>query len=164
MTFNNSESSNLTFSDIVEKIKNFIESDENGKYKLTIGTDSEEKNDKNTERQLVFIIAVVIHRIGFGGRYFWGKKSTKKVKTLREKIYSEVLFSIETAKYLIPELKSKLNGANSRYDLEIHIDVGEKGETRDMIREVVGIVTGNGFVAKTKPDSYAATNVADKHV
>ncbi len=49
------------------------------------------------------------------------------------------------------------------YNLEIHVDVGEHGDTRDMIKEVVGMVTGNGFVAKTKPQAYAASYVADKH-
>ena len=32
-----------------------------------------------------------------------------------------------------------------------------------MIKEVVGIVTGNGYVAKTKPEAYGASYVADKH-
>jgi len=32
-----------------------------------------------------------------------------------------------------------------------------------MIREVVGMVNGNGFYARTKPDAYGATSVADKH-
>jgi uncharacterized protein len=51
----------------------------------------------------------------------------------------------------------------AKYDLEIHIDVGPLGPTRDMIREVVGMVNGNGYVAKTKPDSWGASSVADKH-
>ncbi|MBU3957376.1 ribonuclease H-like YkuK family protein, partial [Patescibacteria group bacterium] len=37
------------------------------------------------------------------------------------------------------------------------------GPTREMIKEVVGMVNGNGFVAKTKPESYGAFVVADKH-
>ena len=40
---------------------------------------------------------------------------------------------------------------------------GEYGDTRDMIKEVVGMVTGNGYVAKTKPEAYGASYVADKH-
>ena len=47
--------------------------------------------------------------------------------------------------------------------MEIHVDVGEHGDTREMIKDVVGMVTGNGFVAKTKPYAYAASYVADKH-
>ncbi|MGD0523344.1 MAG: ribonuclease H-like YkuK family protein, partial [Candidatus Microgenomates bacterium] len=42
-------------------------------------------------------------------------------------------------------------------------DVGPLGPTREMIREVVGMVNGNGFVAKTEPDSWGASKVADKY-
>lgn len=162
--FNNSEKNGITFNDIIVYIKSFLEEDEKGQYKLTIGTDSEVRRDKNSLVYLELITAIVIYKKGYGGRYFWRKKRVKNVKTLREKIYQEVFLSIETAQYLVPELKARLNGASTRYDLEIHIDVGEKGESRTMIREVVGLVSGNGFIAKTKPDSYAASNVADRHV
>jgi len=63
----------------------------------------------------------------------------------------------------VPLIKRALNGTSSTYNLEIHVDVGDHGQTRDMIKEVVGMVTGNGFVAKTKPQAYGATYVADKH-
>ncbi|RYD04208.1 hypothetical protein N752_15295 [Desulforamulus aquiferis] len=48
-------------------------------------------------------------------------------------------------------------------NVEIHIDVGRQGETKDLIREVVGMVTGSGFQAKIKPDSFAASSVADRY-
>ena len=85
----------------------------------------------------------------------------ENVKTLRDKIYHEVFSSLDTAKELVPKLKTKI--LNTSYDLEIHVDVGEKGETKDMINEVVGVITGNGFIARTKPESYAASSVADKY-
>jgi predicted RNase H-related nuclease YkuK (DUF458 family) len=47
--------------------------------------------------------------------------------------------------------------------VEVHIDVGAQGETRDLIKEVVGMVVGSGFQAKIKPDAYGASSVADKH-
>jgi len=47
--------------------------------------------------------------------------------------------------------------------VEIHLDVGRSGETRELIREVVGMVAGSGFDAKIKPESYGASSVADKH-
>jgi hypothetical protein len=81
---------------------------------------------------------------------------------LRDKIYAETLLSLKIAQDFLPSLNKKLNGHNN-YELEIHIDVGRSGETREMIKEVVGMVTGNGFTAKTKPDSYGASKVADKH-
>ena len=73
------------------------------------------------------------------------------------------VYLLAFASIFVPLFKKHLNGAAPNYNLEIHVDVGEHGDTRNMIKEVVGMVTGNGFVAKTKPDAYAASYVADKH-
>jgi predicted RNase H-related nuclease YkuK (DUF458 family) len=51
----------------------------------------------------------------------------------------------------------------SDVELEIHLDIGPDGETRDLIREIVGMVMGSGFNAKIKPDAYAASSVADRY-
>jgi len=69
--------------------------------------------------------------------------------------------SLDFAENVVPKLRAIISHA--KYDLEIHIDVGALGPTRDMIREVVGMVNGNGFTAKTKPESWGASSVADKH-
>ena len=45
----------------------------------------------------------------------------------------------------------------------IHADVGEQGETKDMIKEVVGLIRGNGFEPKIKPEAYIASVVADRY-
>lgn len=162
IAFQSPSDESIEIPDIINKIKNFLEEDENAYYTLTIGSDSEAKS-ANKKNILEVITAIVIYRKGYGGRYFWYRRKTPPVHTLRDKIYQEVMQSIEIAKLFVPDLKVKLNG-HSKYDLEIHIDVGEKGETREMIKEVVGLVTGIGFVAKTKPASYAASNIADRHV
>ncbi len=129
-------------------------------YRLVIGTDSK-SNRLNGKQKVDFVTAVVIHRQGKGGRYFWQKRRVEKVATLRDKIYTETLLSIDLAEELVPQLTQRLNG--EKYRLEIHIDVGKAGPTREMIKEVVGMVNGNGYVAKTKPESYGAFVVADKH-
>lgn len=162
--FQSPSGNTCSISEIVELINAFLDEDHDSRYKLTIGTDSEVKIDKDSGPVLEFITAIVIYRNGYGGKYFWSKKRIKKTNTLREKIYQEVLFSIGAARTLIEVLKERLNTNANLYDLEIHIDVGENGSTRDMIKEVVGIVTGYGFTARTKPYSYAASNVADRHV
>ncbi len=69
--------------------------------------------------------------------------------------------SLAAAQELVPLLREKISPG--KYDFEIHIDVGPLGPTRDMIQEVTGMVVGNGFTAKTKPDSWGASHVADKH-
>ena len=69
--------------------------------------------------------------------------------------------SLSTAEELVPLLREAISAA--KYDFEIHIDVGAIGPTRDMIKEVVGMVQGSGYKAKTKPESWGASSVADKH-
>jgi len=49
------------------------------------------------------------------------------------------------------------------FDVAIHIDVGTQGETKELIREIVGMVTGSGYQAAIKPDSFGASKVADKY-
>jgi hypothetical protein len=151
----------LTTDEVISEIVEFIGEDKQVSYTLVIGTDSQEKR-LNGVREIDFVTAVVIHRHGKGGRYFWLKTKKQKIYSLRDKIYAETLASLELAQDLVPILKDVLRGL-APYDLEIHIDVGEVGPTREMIKEVVGMVTGNGFAAKIKPESYGAFSVADKH-
>jgi len=40
---------------------------------------------------------------------------------------------------------------------EFHIDIGKRGETKALINEMVGMVSGLNFIPKIKPDSYCAS-------
>lgn len=147
---------------IMDLISRYLDEDSNSDYTLVIGTDSHEKGKMTAKsRSINLVTAIIIHRHGHGGKYFWQRKHIKNIHTLREKIYTETFASLNFASSFVPNLQKKLNGNSPK--LEIHIDVGERGETRNMIKEVVGMVTGNGFVAKTKPFAYGASYVADKH-
>lgn len=153
----------ITIRESIQLIKNFLEEKPLDEYSLVIGTDSHEKTTSGDSRSISLVTAILVHRKGFGGKYFWRRKNLSNIHTLREKIYAETLESLNFALFFVPLLRKTLNGNSPLYNLEIHIDVGEHGDTRDMIKEVVGIVTGNGFVAKTKPEAYGASYVADKH-
>ncbi|MBI2430892.1 MAG: ribonuclease H-like YkuK family protein [Candidatus Levybacteria bacterium] len=161
--FHSTTLGSLLPSEVIDEIRNFLEGDPDAEYSLVIGTDSQEKIKEAKIGSLIVVTAIVVHRKGFGGRYFWKKKILPKTHTLREKIYTETLTSLSFAEQFVPLLKKSLNGNMPKYHLEIHVDVGEHGETRAMIKEVVGMVTGNGFVAKTKPEAFGASYVADKH-
>lgn len=150
--------------EVISLIKAFLEENPDAEYSLVIGTDSQEKNTfVSVNKQITIVTAILVHRKGFGGKYFWKRKNLNNIHTLRDKIYAETIESLNFATDFVPLLKKSLNGSSPRYNLEIHIDVGEHGDTRDMIKEVVGMVTGNGYVAKTKPYAYGASYVADKH-
>jgi hypothetical protein len=151
----------VTASRMISLISDFVKEEPGGFYRLVIGTDSQARKVDGAS-EIDFVTAVVVHRAGKGARYFW-RKEKKRVKTvvLRDKIYTETAISLEAAEQLVPDLRKAVSPAH--YDFEIHIDVGAIGPTREMIREVVGMVNGNGYTAKTKPDSWCASSVADKH-
>jgi len=162
--FENLTNGKLNYLQVIKQINKFLEEDPQKEYSLVIGSDSHEENGTSlNNRKLKIVTAILVHRKGFGGKYFWIRKSVNNIHSLREKIYAETLMSLDIAREFVPVLKEFINGEYPKYDLEIHIDVGEFGETRDMIKEVVGMVTGYGFVAKTKPEAYGASYVADKH-
>lgn len=150
----------LSVEEMIGEIAAFVHKEPQSFYRLVIGTDSQVKHI-NGRAEIDFVTAVVVHRRGKGARYFWKKVKKYQSPVLRDKIYTETLISLATAQDLVPSLREAVSPA--KYDLEIHIDVGPLGPTREMIKEVVGMVTGNGFTAKTKPDSWGASSVADKH-
>lgn len=141
---------------VQKHITHYLDQEPARKYRVVIGTDSQAKNSHATD----FVIAIVIHRVGAGGIYFWKRIAEEKRYALKERMYQEALLSLATADECLTLLKS--NGF-TKMDLEIHVDIGPKGETRSMITEIVGMIRGSGFVVKTKPDSFGASKVADRH-
>ena len=139
-----------------KKVLEFMEKSPELKYQLVIGTDSQPKNGEGTD----YVTAIVIHRIGTGGIYFWRRIVEKKSLVLRARIYQEAALSLSCAELLLEAFK--YDGI-TKYDVEIHVDIGKFGDTREMIGEVVGMIRGSGFLVKTKPDSYGASKVADRH-
>jgi predicted RNase H-related nuclease YkuK (DUF458 family) len=150
----------LTVEQSILDIADFINQEPEKFYRVVIGSDSQAKR-VNGREEIDFVTALIVHRTGSGARYFWRKEKVARKPVLREKIYTETQMSLSAAREIVPLLRDKISP--SKYDFEIHIDVGPLGPTRDMIKEVVGMVQGNGFKAKTKPDSWGASSVADKH-
>jgi predicted RNase H-related nuclease YkuK (DUF458 family) len=145
----------LSFERMFAELVGYMEGEPGARYKLIIGTDSQAREDS-----VVFVTAVVVHRIGKGARYFYQRRAQHKITSLRQKIFYETSLSLGLAGRIAERLSE--NG-HAQLDVEIHLDVGPNGDTRDLIREIVGMVTGSGFDAKIKPDSYGASKVADKY-
>lgn len=147
----------LELTHVVDEVVRFMKADTRRAYKVIIGTDSMGLSSGRAD----FVTAVVVHRVGNGGRYFWRRIDVGRFHTLRDRIIREVLLSIEVAQELLLVLKEK--AGDIAWDFEIHADVGENGPTNAMIQEVVGMIRANNFEVKTKPHSYAASKVADRH-
>lgn len=144
----------LDFEGMFADIIDFMDRSPEGRYRLIIGTDSQLRDDTT------FVTAVIVHHEGKGARYFYTKERQRKMESLRQRILYEASLSLNLAARLAERLAR--NG-HSDMNVEIHLDVGREGETRELIREVVGMVAGSGFDAKIKPESYGASTVADKH-
>lgn len=151
----------LTFNQLITDLVEFMRADDRRSYSVIIGTDSRLHPDGKTE----FVSVILVHRVGKGGRYFWHKISGKKnFVVLRSRIYEEARLSLDLAESLIACLrKIQADQPELRFNFEIHVDVGKKGPTKEMIREIVGMIAGNGFAARIKPDAYVASSVADRH-
>lgn len=156
--FKNSFGLDIDVPSVAREIVGFLKSKPNAEYKVIIGTDSLCLPSKDAD----FVTAIVVYRVGNGGRYFWRRFELGKFHTLRDRILQEVLFSIETAKEILEELGK--DAVLPNWSFEIHADIGEHGSTRVLIQEVVGMIRANNFEARTKPESYAASTVADKHI
>ncbi len=147
----------LTTEQVVRAVAEFVAEEPNREYKIIVGSDSEKRPADKAD----FVTAIVVHRVGRGGRYFWRHLESGNIHTLRDRMWQEVLFSIELSKELVTLLKdAKLD----KCAFEVHVDVGEHGATRAMIQELVGAVRANNFEARIKPNSFAASKVADRHV
>jgi predicted RNase H-related nuclease YkuK (DUF458 family) len=157
--FNSPSKGAMNLSDVIADIYAYMHESDRHNYKVIIGTDSQ------VYTRTDFITAVVIRRVGAGGRYFWMRDQQNNYKTLRERIYMETMKSIDVAGVFSKKFYEILNNEEKfkNFNIEIHVDVGEVGPTREMIKEVVGMVRGNGYEVKIKPFSFGAFVVADHH-
>jgi uncharacterized protein len=155
--FNSQTYGSVDLAGLVADVASFIKQENNSHFKVVVGTDSELVAPQRAH----FVVAVVVHHVGHGGIYFWASVTRDGIATLRQRIYEEATYSLSLAQRLIDEFKAQNLPLEKL--LEIHVDIGEVGETRTLISEVVGMVKGSGFVCKTKPNSFAASNVADRH-
>ncbi|MFA5360587.1 MAG: ribonuclease H-like YkuK family protein [Candidatus Paceibacterota bacterium] len=144
----------FTYKELLKEVFFYIKSEPQEKYKIIIGTDS--SNHGTTD----FVSAIVIYRQGHGGRFFWRRLNHKKINSLRERIYQEVMMSLKLAEEVLLHLSQD---KDITFDFEVHVDIGSKGETKNMLQEIIGMVRGSGFQIKTKPESYGASKVADRY-
>ena len=144
----------LTFEQMFRDIISFTREAPEENYKLIVGTDSQ------LREEICYVTAVIILREGKGGRFYYTREREKKKLSLKQRIFMETARSLGVASRLTERLATAgLKDPN----IEIHLDIGKQGRTKEIIREVVGMVVGSGFGARIKPESYGAFKVADRY-
>lgn len=121
-------------------------------YSIIVGTDSQ-----NSYKTKMVLVICLIDK-GHGGRYFYHIDWMKKIKDINTKIYTETEKSLEIAR----ELNEFLHNNNVRAEVEVHVDIGRHGKTKELIQGILGWVTSEGFTAKIKDESWVASTIADK--
>lgn len=116
-----------------------------------IGTDSQ-----NVRKVTEYITVIVVLDPGKGGRAFYCREKMPRIRSLRERLMREVWMSVE----LGMELNSYIPETS---DLTIHIDANPdvRFKSSEVVKEMVGLVVGQGFKHVLKPDSWAASHAAD---
>lgn len=146
----------LDWEQALAKMVWFMGTDTNASYEVIIGTDSEAVNGSAD-----YVSALIVHKKGRGGIYFWSRQKIDNIYSMKQRIWQEALMSLALAEKMVGEFAQMgLRDLN----LEIHVDIGPNGETRQMISEIVGMIRANGFRVATKPASWGASSVADRHV
>ena len=141
----------IDFSEILQKIEEHHS--KNGS--IYIGTDS-----FSEKKACVYAISIVL--LGAdnqkGGKYFFKKEKVIVPSSFYNRILKEAEKSVDIA--------LKITEIFPGLDLEIHLDVSAENKnekTSTMTKMLVGYAVGSGFKCKVKPESFAASSVADKH-
>src|SRR6266478_2980843 len=142
---------NLVFDEVILDIKDYILSQPEFFYDIVVGCDS-----PSTDKPF-FPIAIVVLRTGAGGRFFlkkmhypdtYLKRFMNVPVNWKQRILQEVYLSCELALTLRETLEKEFGAARPSFNYQfayIHADVGEQGKTKEMVKEVVGLIRGNGF-------------------
>ena len=141
----------ITFFEIINKIK----SHHKNSGQVFVGTDSYINSGYCIFATSIVLLGAENQR---GGLYFYKKEKYNEPT----RFYTRILKEVEKSINIAIDITEICPNAN----LEIHIDVSPEGKnekTSQMARMLMGYATGSGFKCKIKPDSFAATTVADKH-
>lgn len=160
-SFFNPTKGKLSSQEVIEEILSYIKERPEMFYDVIVGCDSSSEESPN------FPLVVAVLRKGEGGRFFlkkikYSQDFNKKFINWRNRILQEVLLSCDLALYLKGSFLEKFNNSNCQFKY-IHADISENGKTKDMVKELTGLIRGNGFEPKIKPEAYVASVVADRY-
>jgi predicted RNase H-related nuclease YkuK (DUF458 family) len=135
--------------DIVEGVRELVGEEDRV---IHIGTDAQHRGNKTD-----FVTVITVLNPGKGGRVFYKRESVKRMDSLAQKLFRETELSLGVA--------VKMSGALLQ-DITVHVDANEdlRHKSSNYVQALAGMVVGHGFKVEVKPNSWCATNVADRVV
>lgn len=145
----------MTEQQVFEKIAYALKNTRDGDFVITVGTDSQRHG---MQTRLVPVISV--WNQGKGGFYFYLIEYIPNPKSIRNKIYEETAKSLDRAKRLVEFLE--FEGIDNVPIIDVDMGKSPHGKTAELIKEIVGWVTAEGFECHYKPNSNTASCIADR--
>ncbi len=146
----------VSFDEMYALIKAYLQQDQNGEYKVSIGADSQ--NFSYTKVPITIGIHKIVDNIGRGGIFFAEIRKFAKINNIRQKILLETSLSLELA----VKLRERFKEDHILNEIAIHIDAGLNGPSSQWVNEISGWVQACGFACVIKPDSYMASSIANR--
>ena len=160
--FYNPTKGQMNLQGVLQELILYLKEKPERNYEIIVGCDS------SAVEEPTFPVVIVVLRKKEGGRFFLTKvryPAPRKFYNIHDRILEEVLLSCQLASWLKENFTAlaEKEALKVPYQLKyIHADVGKNGATKDMIKEVTGLILGNGFTPMIKPESFAASSVADR--
>lgn len=149
----------VSMTEIVNIIEEKVTSKPDSNFSVIVGTDSQ-NFDKT---KIVLVIALIEERKG--GIFFYEITRVDRITNIKQKLYKETEMSLNCASELLDAFEKKFEKDGFDYTnlhFSIHVDAGFKGDTREVIPEIVGWVKSCGYEVHVKPESFVASSIADK--
>lgn len=146
---------------MINIIANYIRSNckTSENFNLIVGTDSQNYSDTK------IVVVIAVQNVGHGGIFFYDILRIKRIDNIKQKLLYETSMSLKYANKLISQFENfcKETGFDfNNINFCIHVDAGKNGKTSALIPELVSWVRACGYDCKVKPDSFAASSIADK--
>ncbi len=161
MAFQSQTYGKLNLKKVPEKIMDYVKRMEkyDAPFQVTVGTDSQNFSDT----KIVSVIAVTCE--GHGGIFFYEVSRINRIADVRLKLAEETTRSLEIMTALVETLESdEFSEVRDKLSLVIHVDASwnDRGKTKELIPGLVGWIRACGYDCKVKPESYAASSIADR--
>lgn len=152
----------VSIREVVDIVRKYIQQSPEDNYDVTIGTDSQ-----NFDRTKI-VMVIAVHRKGRGGIFFYKTIYQEKITNIRVKLTRETQLSLELADTFLKEMEKEFYRSEFNYEAPnihyaIHVDAGHDGKTNVLIPEIIAWVNACGYPVSVKPDSYAASSIANKY-
>lgn len=121
---------------------------------LIVGTDSQPALPIRFET----VVALVTPA---GVKAFNRRLATMGPMALAERMLTETAMSLMVADAICADLAGRGQPLHEGA-VELHVDVGARGDSRKALRDAAGMVLGAGFGLKTKPEAWVASRIADR--